>query len=112
MDGSTIFHFDEDKKKFESFAVVNGGRFWFARDFMKMLGYETFQSSRQAIDKAIGTCGRVGISVADNFIQVERQIEGEKHMDYKLSRFACYLTAMNGDTNKPQVAKAQTYLLH
>ena len=29
--------------------------------------------------------------------------------DWKLSRFACYLVAMNADTKKPMVAKAQIY---
>ena len=29
--------------------------------------------------------------------------------DYCLSRYACYLITMNGDTNKPEVATAQSY---
>jgi DNA-damage-inducible protein D len=29
--------------------------------------------------------------------------------DYKLSRYACYITAMNGDPRKPEIAKAQSY---
>lgn len=35
---------------------------------------------------------------------VTREIE-----DYRLDRYACYLTAMNGDPRKPEIAAAQTY---
>ena len=34
----------------------------------------------------------------------ERKIE-----DYKLSRYACYLIAQNGDSRKQDIALAQTY---
>src|SRR5258708_23835198 len=34
--------------------------------------------------------------------------EREIH-DYFLSRLACYLVAMNGDSRKPEIAAAQTY---
>jgi DNA-damage-inducible protein D len=40
---------------------------------------------------------------------VEREVDGKRCSDYKLTRFACYLVSMNGDVKKPQVAKAQAY---
>ncbi|MNH24237.1 DNA-damage-inducible protein D [compost metagenome] len=45
----------------------------------------------------------------ENFQPVDREVDGKIERDYKLSRFACYLTAMNGDGKKPEVARAQAY---
>jgi len=103
------FHFEEDYESFEDFGQMNGGLSWFARDLMKMLGYESFNSFVNAINKAIQACTTLKIPVLGNFTQIEREIEGSRVLDYKLSRFACYLVAMNGDVKKPQVAKAQAY---
>jgi DNA-damage-inducible protein D len=76
---------------------------------MGMLGYENMQAFEHALNRAIGTCTTLGIPVLENFEQVRRQVDGQQVSDYKLSRFACYLVAMNGDIRKVQVAKAQAY---
>jgi DNA-damage-inducible protein D len=101
--------FGADGEAFELVGQSNGNRFWYARTFMEMLGYESFASFEQAINRAIGTCTTLGISVLDNFQQCDRDVDGSKVVDYKLSRFACYLVAMNGDVRKPAVAAAQAY---
>lgn len=103
------FHFEEEYENFEDFGQINGGRKWYARDLMVMLGYESFSSFENAINKAIQACTTLKIPILENFTQIERELEGKATRDYKLSRFACYLTAMNGDTKKPQVARAQAY---
>jgi DNA-damage-inducible protein D len=103
------FHFEEEYENFEDFGQVNGGLMWFARDLMNMLGYESFTSFENALNRAIQACTTLKIPVLDNFVQVRREIEGNSVTDYKLSRFACYLVTMNGDVKKPQVAKAQAY---
>lgn len=107
----SLFHLDDERPSFEDLGRTNGGKFWFARDFMRMLGYESFQSFQKAINKAIATCTALNISVAANFAQVQREVEGEQVADFKLTRFACYLTAVNGDVRKPEVAQAQAYFV-
>ncbi len=103
-------YFNPESALFEQSGFSNGERYWFATDFMKMLGYETYAGFRGAINRAIGACTTIGIPVEENFIRVEREVDGKLGADHKLSRFACYLVAMNGDTRKPQVAAAQAYL--
>jgi DNA-damage-inducible protein D len=107
---SGIMHFHEDGAIFEHRGRANGGVSWSAREFMVMLGYETFASFEKAINKAIGTCTTLGIPVQENFQQTDPDTEEVPvERDYRLSRFACYLVAMNGDVRKPQVAAAQAY---
>lgn len=109
MNDTDVFHFDESRPHFDKLCRKNGFTYWYARDFMEMLGYQTFASFQKAVHKAIAACTTLGIDVIDNFQQVEREINGKRERDYKLSRFACYLTAMNGDSKKPEVARAQAY---
>lgn len=78
---------------------------------MKLLGYENYTVFLKAINRAIGACMSLNIQVTENFVQVEREIDNKTVSDYKLTRFACYLIAMNGDPKKPQVAKAQIYFI-
>jgi len=109
MQALTLFHLDETQPNFESFGQNNGTRFWYARDLMGMLGYESADSFQKAVNKAIGACTTLGIPVLENFEQIKREVDRKAIADYKLSRFACYLVAMNGDVKKPQVAAAQAY---
>ncbi|MCX6901623.1 MAG: damage-inducible protein D [Verrucomicrobia bacterium] len=56
-------------------------------------------------------CDALGIPLVDNFVQERRTVNGRELLDFKLSRFACYLTAMNGNVNNPLVARAQAYFV-
>ena len=104
-----VFHFDEGRENFETFGRANGATFWYASDLMRMLGYQTLASFRNAINRAMTACASLNIPVSENFRDEKRNVDGKVQIDWKLSRFACYLTAMNGDTKKPMVAKAQAY---
>jgi DNA-damage-inducible protein D len=105
MADTLVPYFDSDGELFEQRGRANGSLFWSGREFMQMLGYESYSSFENAVNRAIGTCTTLGIPVAENF----QQFKVDAGLDYKLSRFACYLVAMNGDVRKPQVAAAQAY---
>ncbi len=92
---------------FEANGISNGGRYWLARDFGEALGYKTFSTFKKAINRAMQICATLNLPILDNFQEYQTESGG---LDYKLSRFGCYLVAMNGDSRKPQVAAAQAYL--
>ncbi len=95
------------EEHFESNSKENGFTFWFASELMSYLGYNSLKTFNNVINKAIATCTTLQIPIIDNFSQVVN--EKNELVDYKLSRFACYLVVMNGDTKKEPVAKAQAY---
>lgn len=103
------FHFDEAKPNFEGQGRQNGFKYWLASSLMVWLGYDSQQAFNKALNKAIQACTALNIPILDNFVQERQIVDGKEEVVYKLSRFACYLTAMNGDSRKPQVAKAQAY---
>jgi DNA-damage-inducible protein D len=94
---------------FEDFKNENGIVFWWATDLMRMLGYTELKSFQRAIDRAVKACITLNIPHYDNFINTNRPIDNKDQQDWKLTRFACYLTAMNADPKKPEVAAAQAY---
>ncbi len=95
------FHFSEDGKGFEELGKPNGLRSWTEADLRVALEYQSPKTFRAVITRAMQACLTIGIPIEDNFVHAG----GE----YKLTRFACYLIAMNGDTKNPQVAAAQLY---
>ena len=94
---------------FEDFKHQNGQSYWFASDLQSMLGYSDYKSFKKAIDRAIKACISLNIEHFDNFKHTTRTANGVEFDDCKLTRFACYLTVMNGDPKKPEVAAAQVY---
>lgn len=104
-----VFHFEEENLNFNDLARENGFTHWYARDYMVMLGYGSYDSFKKAINKAMTTCMTLDIDMLDNFQQLKRQINNSNISDFKLSRFACYLVAMNADNKKVEVASAQAF---
>src|SRR5690606_4661556 len=61
----------------------------------------------KVIQKAMKALNSLGIPIHNNIVPIMHPVAGRN--DYKLSRFACYLVAMNADSKKPEVAKAHAY---
>ncbi|MDR1346884.1 MAG: damage-inducible protein [Prevotellaceae bacterium] len=94
---------------FEQQSKENGFTYWFASKLMEMLGYKSMTSFSKAINKAMTTCNTLNIPIIENFEQIKVIIDGKYGIDFRLSRFACYLVAMNADNKNPEVARAQAY---
>jgi len=104
-----FFTLDFDKEHFENHSNQNGFVYWYASELKDILGYKTDVSFNKSINKAISVCTTLNINILDNFIQEQRNLNGKVFIDYKLSRFACYLVVMNCDTKMPIVSQAQVY---
>ena len=100
----------EDIKHTDEF----GMEFWYARELMHVLQYSNWQNFEKIIAKAKISCENSGISVFEHFIDVSKLSKRANNaeveiQDYKLTRYACYLIAQNGDSRKKVIALAQTY---
>lgn len=86
---------------FEDFKNENGIIYWWATDLMKMLSYPNMKSFQKVLDRAIKALVSLNIPYYDNIIAIQRQNDaGETFQDFKLTRFACYITVMNGEPKK------------
>lgn len=108
MSDLRVFHFDDDQPNFDEYGHDNGFRHWLASDLMKMLDYSTIGPIKKAINRALAACANLNVPIHDNFRQIKTEDGGD---DWCLSRFACYLTVMNGDPRNPKVAVAQAYFV-
>lgn len=92
----------------------DSSEYWLARDLCKLVEYETWRNFAAAIDRAKLACKNSGAAAQDHFVGVGNMIDlgkgGRREVeDFELSRFGAYLTVMNGDPRKLQIAAAQAY---
>ena len=100
----------KNKPSFDEFGFEEDGKiYWWASWYATILGYKSLKTFMPSILKAIQACTTLDINISDNFLDTRRKMEGRSRRDFKLSRFACYLIAMNADARKPVVARAQVY---
>lgn len=95
----------------------DGYEYWSARDLMSRLGYNQWQNFAETIERAKISASNQGLDADVIFRDAKlyttpptenggpRKFKRDVHM----SRFACYLVAMNGDPRKPEIAGAQVY---
>ncbi len=100
----------EDIKHIDEF----GNEYWLARELQNILEYTQWRRFENVINKAKFACENSNIKVDDHFANVGKMVDigsNTKRIakDYRLTRYACYLIAQNGDSRKEVIALAQTY---
>lgn len=102
--------------RFERAAQVDDGgvEYWTARELYKLLGYTDYRNFLSIVSKAMDACRNSGQPVENHFVDVNEMVEigsgAERQIsDIRLTRYAAYLIAQNGDSRKKQIAFAQTY---
>ncbi|MBR3594659.1 DNA damage-inducible protein D [Candidatus Saccharibacteria bacterium] len=97
---------------------ATGDDFWSARDLQKALGYDKWENFEKIVQKAKESFNNSPIKTNYDinycFLEVRKPIVSGKGgtqyiKDYRLSRYACYLIAQNGDPRKEPIALAQSY---
>jgi DNA-damage-inducible protein D len=94
--------------------VDERGEYWQARELMPLMGYPRWQQFEPVIERAKQAAVNTGSDVSSHFRVNPKMVNrpqggGRTQDDYRLTRYAAYLVAMNGDPRKPEVAAAQAY---
>ncbi len=111
-----LLKIEETTETFENIKHIDefGQEYWYARELQVVLSYVEWRKFENVINKAKNSCYNSGGIVSDHFVDVGKMVEigsnaKRKQKDYKLSRYACYLIAQNGDSRKSVISLAQTY---
>lgn len=102
-------------RNFEDVAQEHEGiTFWAARDIQILLEYTEWRNFEEVIKKARIACENSTQPVNNHFVEANKMVEvgsssTREIKDYKLTRYACYLIAQNGDPRKDAIAFAQSY---
>ena len=101
---------------FESIKQIDddGNEYWYARDLQEILEYSEWRNFSKIIEKAKSACETSGHAVQSEIVDVNKLVDVGANLqrsiqDIVLSRYACYLIAMNGNPRKEVIALAQTY---
>ena len=90
-----------------------GNEYWNARELKNVLGYVQWRRFNDVINKSKDACKNSNYNVVDHFADIGKKVKTgdsiRRILDYKLTRYACYLIAQNGDSRKQVIALAQTY---
>ena len=92
----------------------NGIEYWYARELQLVLDYKEWRKFEGVVRRAMKACENSDINALDHFVGADKMVQigsGAERMqkEYKLTRYACYLIAQNGDSRKEVIALAQTY---
>ena len=105
-----------NEKMFEKIKHIDefGDEYWLARELQAVLGYHQWRSINDLIERARIACKESKYNIDDHFAMERKMVDigsktKRKVLDYKLSRYACYLIVMNGNPNKEIISLGQTY---
>ena len=94
----------------------DGTEYWLSTELLSMLGYKSWKRQKETVERAILSAKNSGETVESHFVDVVQMVQigdskafREVLKDFKLTRYAAYLTAQNGDPRKPEIAMAQSY---
>lgn len=90
----------------------DGSACWSARELCPVLGYARWESFVAVIKRAVEVCKTENNDDARHFQECETSdAEGgaRPQRDFRLTRYACHLIAMNGDARREAVAAARVF---
>jgi hypothetical protein len=94
-----------------------GNEYWLARELQKLLGYIQWRRFDEAIERAKISAEIQELDITKHLAEVGKLgtlatlTNPRNAQDYKLSRYFCYLIALNGDPRKSEIAQAQGYFV-
>lgn len=104
------------EKLFEDIKHIDdeGNEYWYARELMPLLEYSKWENFNNVIKKAVIAYRNSNKDDSYWLPEVRKPIitgkgKEEYIIDYKLSRYICYLIVQNGNPKKKMVALGQTY---
>ena len=104
-----------NEKTFEEIKHIdeNGNEYWEARELQQILGYKEWRYFSAVIEKAQVACSQSNNNINSHFGVNTKIVEAgatkKSIIDYKLSRYACYLIVQNANPKFKAVALGQTY---
>lgn len=106
---------DYQNVSFEDIKHVDetGNEYWEARELQKILEYKEWRLFANIIEKAQVACSQSNNNINSHFGVYSKIVTAGKTtkpiIDYKLSRYACYLIVQNANPKFKAVALGQTY---
>jgi DNA-damage-inducible protein D len=100
----------EEKKSTTS----EGHDYWHGRDIAEILAYSEWRNFSAVVERAKAACEGSKFSSKNHFVETNDMVQigsgaQRERDDWFLTRYACYLIAMNGDSSKAEVSHAMTY---
>ena len=103
------------EKEFERIKHIDefDDEYWDARELQQALGYKEWRYFQIVIEKAQIACVQSNNSISSHFGVYTKIVKAgattKTILDYKLSRYACYLIVQNANPKYKTVALGQTY---